>query len=137
MQKATGQFKITGGHEEVYADRNPGRLSRAGGEQTFSGDIVGTGRIEWLMCYRADKSAEFVGLQEINGEVGGQSGEFVMTSVGSHDGIQSRGIWTVVPGSGKGGLSGIVGGGTWQAGPGPQATFELSYELRAAPAAVA
>jgi len=26
-----------------------------------------------------------------------------------------------------GGLSGIIGNGTWVAGPGPQATFELSY----------
>ena len=28
-----------------------------------------------------------------------------------------------------GGLVGIVGNGTWHAGPGPEATFELSYEL--------
>lgn len=37
MRKATGQLRITGGHEDVYADRNPGRPSRAGGEQTFRG----------------------------------------------------------------------------------------------------
>lgn len=135
MRKATGQFKITGGHEDVYADRNPGRLTRAGGEQSFSGDIVGSGRIEWLMCYRGDKSAEFVGLQEVAGEVDGRSGEFVMTSMGSHDGVQSKGIWTIVQGSGKGDLTGIVGGGSWKAGPGPQATFELSYDFAAVPAA--
>ena len=134
MRKATGQFRITGGHEDVYADRNPGRLSRAGGDQAFSGDIVGSGRIEWLMCYRGDKSAEFVGLQEIAGEVDGRSGEFVLTSVGSHDGVQSKGIWTIVQGSGKGDLTGIVGGGSWNAGPGPHATFELSYDFSGGPA---
>jgi len=80
VKKAIGQFKITGGHEETYADRSPGRLTRAGGAQRFSGDIEGTGRIEWLMCYRGDRSAEFVGMQQIEGTLDGRSGEFVLTS---------------------------------------------------------
>jgi uncharacterized protein DUF3224 len=131
VKKAVGQFKVTGGHEETYADRQPGRLTRSGGTQAFSGDIEGSGRIEWLMCYRSDRTAEFVGLQEIEGAIDGKRGEFVLTSVGSHDGVQSKGEWTIVSGSGKGELAGIAGGGTWKAGPGPQGTFELSYELGA------
>jgi hypothetical protein len=134
VNKAIGQFKVTGGHEEVYADRGEGRLTRSGGTQQFSGDIEGTGRIEWLMCYRADRTAEFVGLQQIDATIDGRRGEFVLTSVGSHDGVRSRGSWTIVPRSGKGELAGIVGNGVWAAGPGPQATFELSYEM--APAEV-
>ena len=129
MRRATGTFRITGGREDVYADRNPGRLSRAGGDQAFSGDIEGTGRVEWLMCYRGDRTAEFVGMQEVAGSLDGRRGEFVLTSAGSHDGVRSSGTWTVVTGSGKGELSGIIGNGTWNAGPGPQATFELSYDL--------
>ena len=127
--KATGEFKITGGHEEMYSDRNPGRLTRAGGTQAFSGGIDGVGRIEWLMCYRPDRTADFVGLQEVDGAVDGRRGTFVLTSVGSHDGVLSRGTWTVVAGTGKGELSGIVGNGRWKAGPGPRATFELTYEF--------
>lgn len=127
VKKAIGQFKITGGHEETYADRKPGRLTRSGGAQAFSGDIEGTGRIEWLMCYRGDRSAEFVGMQQIEGTLDGRTGEFVMTSTGTHDGVRSKGTWTVVSGSGNGDLSGIIGNGTWVAGPGPKATFELSY----------
>jgi hypothetical protein len=127
VKKAIGQFRITGGREETYAERNPGRLTRAGGDQQFSGDIEGTGRIEWLMCYRADRSAEFVGLQEVEGTLEGRRGGFVLTSMGSHDGVRSKGSWTVVTGSGTGDLSGIKGNGTWLAGPGPKATFELAY----------
>jgi Protein of unknown function (DUF3224) len=127
--KATGEFKITGGHEEMYSDRKPGRLSRAGGTQAFSGGIDGVGRIEWLMCYRGDRTADFVGLQEIDGAVGGRRGSFILTSVGTHDGVQSAGTWTVVPGTGMGDLAGIVGNGRWKAGPGPQATFVLTYEI--------
>lgn len=129
MLKATGEFRITGGREETYSDRNPGRLTRAGGTQAFSGGIDGVGRIEWLMCYRPDRTADFVGLQEVDGALDGRHGTFVLTSVGSHDGVLSRGTWTVVAGTGKGELSGIVGNGRWKAGPGPQATFELTYEF--------
>jgi hypothetical protein len=129
VRTATGQFRITGGHEETYAELDPGRLTRAGGSQDFSGDIEGAGRIEWLMCYRADRTAEFVGLQEIDGTVHGRRGRFVLTSTGSHDGVHSTGSWTIVPGSGKEDLAGIAGHGTWRAGPGSQATFELSYDL--------
>jgi hypothetical protein len=129
VKKATGKFKIAGGHEDIYAERNPGRLTRAGGTQEFAGDIQGAGRIEWLMCYRADRTAEFVGMQEIDGTLNGRRGEFVLTSAGSHDGVRSRGTWAVVSGSGKGDLAGITGRGTWDAGPGPQATFDLTYEL--------
>lgn len=129
VKKATGQFKVMGAHEETYANRSPGRLTRAGGRQDFSGDITGAGRIEWLMCYRADRTAEFVGLQEIDGTIDGRRGELVLTSTGSHDGVRSKGTWTVVRGTGKGDLTGIVGSGTWLAGPGPDATFELSYEF--------
>jgi hypothetical protein len=134
VNKAIGQFKITGGHEETYSDRGEGRLTRSGGTQAFSGDIDGTGRIEWLMCYRANKTAEFVGMQEIDATIEGRRGSFVLTSAGSHDGIRSKGTWTIVPRSGTGELAGIVGNGIWAAGPGPQATFELSYEM--APAEV-
>jgi len=135
VKKAMGQFKITGGHEETYSDLGEGRLTRSGGAQAFSGDIEGTGRIEWLMCYRADRTAEFVGMQEIDAVIDGRRGSFVLTSVGSHDGVRSNGTWTIVPGSGRGELAGIVGQGIWAAGPGPQATFELSYEM--APSEVA
>ena len=129
MLRATGEFKIIGGHENVYSDRNPGRLTRAGGRQEFSGGIDGSGRIEWLMCYRGDRTAEFVGMQEIEGAVGGKRGKFVLTSVGSHDGVHSKGTWTVVPGTGTEELAGIIGTGRWKAGPGPQATFELTYDV--------
>jgi uncharacterized protein DUF3224 len=129
LKDATGEFKVTDWHEETYADRDPGKLTRAGGTQDFSGDIDGSGRVEWLMCYREDGTAEYVGMQEIDGTVDGHTGEFVLTAVGSFDGERSRGTWTIVPGSGKEDLAGIVGNGVFNAGPGPQASFQLSYDL--------
>jgi hypothetical protein len=121
--------------EETYAERRPGKLTRANGTQKFDGDIKGTGRVEWLMCYRKDKTAEYVGLQEISGTLGGRRGSFVLTASGAYDGTRSRGKWTIVPESGKGGLAGITGKGSFTAGPGPQATFRLTYELGRLPPA--
>ena len=79
MKEASGEFTITGGEEEAYSERGPGKLTRAGGTQDFSGDIEGKGRVEWLMCYLADGTAEYVGMQEIEGAVQGRKGSFVAT----------------------------------------------------------
>jgi hypothetical protein len=129
LNEATGDFKVTDMHEETYADRPSGKLTRAGGTQDISGDIEGAGRVEWLMCYHEDGTADFVGMQEIDGTIDGRKGGFVLTSVGRFDGERSEGSWTVVDGSGTGDLTGIVGKGGFTAGPGPQASYRLSYEL--------
>jgi len=59
---------------ERHLDRNPGRLTRAGGAQAFSGGIDGVGRIEWLMYYRPERTANFVGLREVDGQSTGGAG---------------------------------------------------------------
>jgi hypothetical protein len=129
VNETTGEFRVTDMDEQTYTERNPGRLTRASGTQDFSGGIQGTGRVEWLMCYLEDGTADFVGMQEIDGTIEDRTGGFVVTSVGTFDGQRSEGRWAVVPGSGRGDLAGIVGNGVWKAGPGPQASFRLSYEV--------
>jgi hypothetical protein len=39
LQEASGRFRVTHMHEETYAERDPGKLTRANGSQEFSGDI--------------------------------------------------------------------------------------------------
>jgi Protein of unknown function (DUF3224) len=129
VKETTGEFKVTGMDEQTYADRDPGKLTRASGPQEFAGGIEGIGRVEWLMCYRDDGTADYVGMQEIDGTIDGRKGGFVVTAVGTFDGQRSEGRWEVVPGSGKGDLAGIVGDGGFKAGPGPQATFQLRYDF--------
>jgi hypothetical protein len=130
MATASGTFKITSFHEDAYheAGGEP-KLTRAGGEQTFTGDIEGVGIVEWLMCYSADGSARFVGLQRIQGTIGVRRGSFVVESSGDHDGQQSKGIWRVVEDSGTGDLLGIRGEGGFHAPGGPEVTYQLEYEL--------
>jgi hypothetical protein len=126
----TGTFKYTSWDENAYEELSNGRrLTRASVAQALSGDIEGEGSAEWLMCYRPDKTATFVGLQRLTGRVGGREGSFVVESHGIYDGELARGRWTIVPGSGTDELRDIQGEGTWQAPHGPEATFELDYDL--------
>ena len=63
-RRATGTFKIEAWDEHAYSESNDGaKLTRAAVKQAFSGDIEGEGAVEWLMCYRPDQTADFVGLQ--------------------------------------------------------------------------
>ena len=48
------------------------------------------------MCYREDKTADFVGLQRFVGRLGSRSGSFVMQTQGSFDGTEAKGSLAVV-----------------------------------------
>jgi hypothetical protein len=130
MTKATGSFDVLSGDEDTYANRDGGgRLAHAWGDQAFSGDISGDGHVHWLMAYAADKTAHLVGVQEITGSVGGRSGSFLIEAIADHTGKSSRGSWSIIDGSGTGGLTGMRGTGSFDAPGGPKATYELNYEL--------
>jgi single-stranded DNA-binding protein len=130
MSNATGTFEVTSGSEDPYHEVEGGvKLTRAIGTQRFVGEIQGEGAVDWLMCYLPDKTATFVGLQRVEGSVGGRSGSFVMESVGVHDGKRSTATWSIVAGSGTGELAGINGRGSFDAPSGPSATYELEYRL--------
>jgi Protein of unknown function (DUF3224) len=130
MTQARGSFEITSWNEDAYEEpEGGGKLTRASVEQAFSGDIVGDGAVQWLMFYRIDSTAHFVGLQRVTGSIGGRNGTFVLETSGEFDGTEAEGEWTVVEGSGIGGLSGLRGTGGFRAPHGSTATFELGYEL--------
>jgi hypothetical protein len=123
--QATGTFKIDAWDEQPYADK----LTRAQVKATYSGDIEGQGETEWLMCYREDKTADFVGFQRIVGRVGERSGSFVFESTGAFDGKEAAGPITIVRGSGTGDLAGITGSGTFSAPMGGEPSVSLDYDF--------
>lgn len=130
MAKAKGSFQITSFNEDTYEDRGSGaKLTHASGDQAFSGDIEGEGTVHWLMSYRTEGSARYVGIQRIKGEIAGHKGSFIIEATGDFDGAASRGTWSVIAGSGTDDLNGITGTGTFEAPGGPTATYELQYEL--------
>ena len=130
MTKASGSFRITSFNEDTYEDRGEkAKLTHAWGDQAFSGDIEGAGQVHWLMSYRPDGTATYVGLQRVKGTLGGRRGSFVTDASGEFDGAASRGRWSIIRGSGTDDLADVTGAGTFEAPGGPKATYELDYEL--------
>jgi hypothetical protein len=129
MQKsAKGTFEIASWDEKTIASLGPGaKLSEAKVTQKFTGDIGGEGSVTWLMCYVNAKSARFVGMQRVTGTLGDKTGGFVMETAGDFDGTVAKGHWSIVPGSGTDGLSGITGEGSFEAPHGPTAKYQLDY----------
>jgi Protein of unknown function (DUF3224) len=129
--RLTSTFEIRGWDEQPFAEAQEGaRLTRASVEQGLSGDIEGEGAVQWLMCYRPDKTADFVGLQRIAGSVGGRQGSLALLQTdGTFDGREARGRLSVVPGSGTGELEGVRGEGEFSALHGGAASLTLELEL--------
>jgi hypothetical protein len=126
----TGSFQVTSGEEDRYNGTEGGRgLAQADVTQDFTGEIEGTGSVRWLMCYRPNATADWLGLQRIVGRVGGRSGSFVLETRGTFDGSKAAGDWSVVPGSGTGDLEGLSGRGRIEAPMGAQATYTLDYDV--------
>jgi hypothetical protein len=123
--QATGTFKIDSWDEEPHDEG--GGLARAVVKQTFSGDISGAGRTEWLMWYRADKTADFTGYLHVDGGIGGRSGTLVLQSTGAFDGKEAAGPLEIVEGSGTGELAGISGRGSFRAPMGGEPSVALEY----------
>lgn len=127
---AQAKFEVQSWEENAYAElEGDAKLTRASVGQAFTGDLDGEGAVEWLMCYRQDKTAEFVGLQRFVGSLGGRSGSFVMRTEGSFDGSEAKGSLTVVAGSGTEELSAITGTGSFAAPLGSTASVELDYDV--------
>jgi hypothetical protein len=127
---AQAKFEVQSWDENPYVElEGDAKLTRASVGQAFTGDLEGEGSVEWLMCYREDKTADFVGLQRFVGSLGSRSGTFVMTTQGSFDGTEAKGSLTVVARSGTEELSGITGTGAFAAPLGSTASVELDYDF--------
>lgn len=129
MTKAKGSFEVASWDEETYEEVDGGKLTRASVTQTFTGDVEGEGAVQWLMSYRKDGTARFVGLQRVRGSIGGLTGRFVMETIGEFDGKVAAGTWAVVAGAGTADLERLRGTGSFEAPLGSKPSFELDYEL--------
>jgi len=126
---AKGSFDVTSWDEETYEERGSAKLTRAQVGQRFEGDVAGDGAAQWLMSYRPDGTARFVGLQRVTGDIVGRKGSFVLETIGDFDGSVAKWDASVVEGSGADGLEGLTGRGSFEAPMGSTASFTLEYEL--------
>ncbi|HEV8125983.1 MAG TPA: DUF3224 domain-containing protein [Gemmatimonadales bacterium] len=129
-KSANARFAIKRWDEKPYSEgQDQPRLTRASVSKTYTGDIEAEGEVEYLMMYRSDGSAAFVGLERVGGRIGGRSGSFVLQRTGSFEGGQAKESYSVIPGSATGELQGLLGQGTTAVGHGMEHPFTMSYEL--------
>jgi hypothetical protein len=130
MKTANARFAIKTWDEKPHSEAEGlPKLTRASVSKTFSGDLEGEGRVEYLMVYRNDGSAAFVGLERITGRLAGKTGSFVLQRTGVFEGGQAKESYSVVAGSATGELEGLTGEGSSAVGHGMEHPFALSYEL--------
>lgn len=130
MKTANARFAIKSWDEKPWSEgQDRPRLTRASVTRTYTGDIEGDGQVEYLMMYRGDGSATFVGLERVVGRVGGKSGTFVLQRTGVFEGGLAKESYAVISGSATGDLQGLRGDGTSAVGHGMEHPFVLSYEL--------
>jgi hypothetical protein len=127
---ANARFAIKGWDEKPYGeDPNMPKLTRASVTKSYSGDIDGEGTVEYLMMYRADGSATFVGLERVVGRLAGKAGSFMLQRTGVFENGQAKESYSVVPGSATGELAGLEGDGVSAVGHGAEHPFTLNYDL--------
>ena len=127
---ASSRFAIKSWDEKSYSEgQDLPKLTRAAVTKTFTGDIVGEGYVEYLMMYRSDGSAAFVGLERVVGHLAGKAGSFVLQRTGIFENGLAKESYVVIPGSGTGELRSLRGEGSSAVGHGTEHPLTLNYEL--------
>jgi len=127
---AHARFAIKGWDEKPYSEgQDLPKLTRATVTKTFTGDIDGEGVVEYLMMYRSDGSATFVGLERVTGRIDGKAGTFVLQRAGVFESGLAKESYSVVAGSATGDLIGLQGAGSSAVGHGLEHPFTMDYEI--------
>lgn len=117
-------FQIGTWDETPFEDGDEStKLTEALVAKRYDGDIKGTSTTKWLLAYAPDQSALFVGIEHIEGTIGGHSGGLVLM----HDGFYRGGVASgdVRVASGTGELANAAGSGKFRADPAGSITLDL------------
>ena len=130
LNSANARFAIKKWDEAPYSEgQDQPKLTRASVTKTYTGDIEGEGQVEYLMMYRSDGSATFVGLERVVGQLAGKAGSFVLQRTGTFENGVAKESYVVMSGSGTGELRGLRGEGESAVGHGTEHPLTLTYEL--------
>ncbi|MFJ7265250.1 DUF3224 domain-containing protein [Streptomyces sp. NPDC099050] len=90
------------------------RLARATVTNAFAGAVTAPETTcAYTVAYTGDSTGTFTGMELVTGTVGGREGAFVLEERGTFDATGTHCGFTVVPGSGTGGLTGLGGSGSF------------------------
>lgn len=127
---ATGQYIIEDWKEDPYISLPlPHKATRAEIELTFSGDLVGTSKLTYLLAYNHDEHSHFTGIQHFSGELNGKKGSFVLLEQGEYKNKKVTTHWRIADGSGTDELTGISGSGGYIAGHTRVVDWRLKFAI--------
>lgn len=114
--KAEATYQIVSWEETTWDGKSGqevvgAKLTLANVKKTFQGDIEGESELKYLMSYREDGTATFVGLERVVGKLGGKSGSFDVQHSGIYNGEKAKSTWVIIAGSGTDELQGLRGKG--------------------------
>ncbi|MCX5126626.1 DUF3224 domain-containing protein [Streptomyces sp. NBC_00193] len=90
------------------------RLARATVTNAFTGALTAPATTcAYTVAYTGDSTGTFTGMELVTGTVDGREGAFVLEERGTFDATGTHCSFTVVPGSGTGGLTGLGGSGSF------------------------
>ncbi|NQU49735.1 MAG: DUF3224 domain-containing protein [Planctomycetes bacterium] len=128
--EASSTFKIVDWDESPYAEFETGaKMTKAKVAQAYEGDLIGKGSVEFLMSHSSEGTANFVGLELVTGVLAGRKGTFIIQHVGTFGSSGALSEWTIIPGSGTGELTGILGHGGYSA-TGEIVDMPFTYEIK-------
>ena len=128
--KITGTFDVKLNPLDFYTKGEDGiGLARMSIDKTFHGDLNASSKGEMLSAMTTVKgSAGYVAIEQVVGTLSGKQGSFVLQHFGTMDKGQDRLMLEVVPGSGSGDLSGLIGEMAIKIEDG-QHFYEFEYKL--------
>ncbi|MEU8891941.1 DUF3224 domain-containing protein [Streptomyces sp. NPDC048442] len=130
-QTAKAEFDSVSWDEHPYLEPEDGpRMVRGEVSRVWRGDLEGRSTATLLMSQSEDGSAGYVASERFEGSLGGREGSFVLhhSNIMGGDAPPKPADGYVVPGSGRGALSGLTGTCVWLH-RGDERLFTLEYEI--------
>src|ERR1700760_1151837 len=103
MAQLSGGFEMMSWDETLYdkAEGHP-KFAHVRATHALHGHIEGEASVCYLMAYRPDATAAFVGLVMVTGAVSSEEGTFLMYDAGTFENGVAKGRWQILPGFGTG-----------------------------------
>lgn len=126
---ANATFTVESWDEKpIHEAEGTTKLTRVSAVVSYRGDLEGEGRVEYLMSYRQDGSATFLGMERFSGGLAGYEGSFVLQHLGTFAEGTAKSSFSVVPGSGSGKLEKLRGHGEY-ASTGCDTPITFQYDI--------
>jgi hypothetical protein len=135
-KRAQSSFEVTGWEEIAYDEPDDGpRLAKVVVKKAFKGDLEGSSTAELLMC-QADPNdylagAGYVASEVVTGSLSNRTGSFVIQHGGVSGGdAEPHTFGHIIPGSGTGELTGLLGSVEISRTPDGKHTLLLDYHFK-------